>query len=76
VGADQLLVSNAIILPISGWLSSVMGRKRFYMTCVFVFTVSSLLCGLAPSLGWLIFFRVVAGNGRRRTGAQRAGNPG
>src|ERR1700685_3316005 len=46
------LVSNAIILPISGWLSSVMGRKRFYMTCVFVFTASSLLCGLPPSPGW------------------------
>jgi len=57
------LVSNAIILPISGWLSSVMGRKRFYMTCVFLFTASSLLCGLAPSLGWLIFFRVLQGMG-------------
>ena len=57
------LVSNAIILPISGWLSSVMGRKRFYMTCVFLFTASSLLCGLAPSLGWLIVFRVMQGMG-------------
>ena len=42
------LVSNAIILPISGWLSNVMGRKRFYMTCVALFTISSLLCGMAP----------------------------
>ena len=57
------LVSNAIILPISGWLASVIGRKRFYMTCVALFTVSSLLCGLAPSLGWLIFFRVMQGIG-------------
>jgi DHA2 family multidrug resistance protein len=57
------LVSNAIILPISGWLSSVMGRKRFYMTCVALFTGSSLLCGLAPSLDWLIFFRVLQGMG-------------
>jgi DHA2 family multidrug resistance protein len=57
------LVSNAIILPISGWLSAVMGRKRFYMTCVFMFTVSSLLCGLAPSLSWLIIFRVIQGMG-------------
>src|SRR5580700_9932428 len=39
------LVSNAIILPLSGWLSSVIGRKRFYMTCVVIFTVSSFLCG-------------------------------
>jgi MFS transporter, DHA2 family, multidrug resistance protein len=57
------LVSNAIILPISGWLSSVLGRKRFYMTCVALFTASSLCCGLAPSLGWLLFFRVMQGIG-------------
>src|SRR5471032_1508828 len=57
------LVSNAIILPISGWLSLVVGRKRFYMICVGVFGVSSLLCGIAPSLGWLIFFRVLQGMG-------------
>jgi MFS transporter, DHA2 family, multidrug resistance protein len=57
------LVSNAIVLPISGWLSGVVGRKRFYMTCVTLFTVSSLLCGLAPSLGWLIFLRVLQGAG-------------
>jgi DHA2 family multidrug resistance protein len=57
------LVSNAIILPISGWLSTIMGRKRFYMTCVALFTVSSFLCGLAPNLGMLIFFRVLQGLG-------------
>jgi DHA2 family multidrug resistance protein len=57
------LVSNAIVLPMSGWLSSRMGRKRFYMSCVAVFTVSSFLCGLAPSLGMLIFFRVLQGAG-------------
>jgi DHA2 family multidrug resistance protein len=57
------LVSNAIVLPISGWLSSRMGRKRFYMTCVAIFTLSSFLCGMAPSLGWLIFFRVLQGIG-------------
>jgi DHA2 family multidrug resistance protein len=57
------LVANAIILPISGWLASVMGRKRFYMTCVALFTVSSMLCGLAPSLNWLLFFRVLQGIG-------------
>jgi DHA2 family multidrug resistance protein len=57
------LVSNAIVLPISGWLATVIGRKRFYMLCVTLFGVSSLLCGLAPSLSWLIFFRVVQGIG-------------
>jgi DHA2 family multidrug resistance protein len=57
------LVSNAVILPISGWIASRVGRKRFYMTCVGLFTVSSFLCGLAPSLGWLIFFRILQGMG-------------
>ncbi len=57
------LVSNAIVLPISGWLSRVIGRKRFYMSCVALFTISSLLCGMAPSLGMLIFFRVLQGIG-------------
>src|ERR1700755_596219 len=57
------LVSNAIILPISGWLSTIMGRKRFYMICVALFTVSSFLCGFAPNLGMLIFFRVLQGLG-------------
>jgi len=57
------LVSNAIVLPISGWLASTLGRKRFFMTCLFLFTLSSLLCGLAPSLGLLLFFRVLQGAG-------------
>jgi DHA2 family multidrug resistance protein len=57
------LVSNAIVLPISGWLASIIGRKRFYMGCVALFTISSLLCGLAPSLQMLIFFRVLQGIG-------------
>jgi MFS transporter, DHA2 family, multidrug resistance protein len=57
------LVSNAVVLPISGWLATVLGRKRFYMGCVALFTISSLLCGLAPSLTWLIVFRVLQGAG-------------
>src|SRR6266404_3292149 len=57
------LVSNAIILPISGWLAGALGRKRFFMSCLAVFTVSSLLCGLAPSLGLLLLFRVLQGAG-------------
>jgi len=57
------LVANAIILPMGGWFSMLMGRKRFYMTCVAIFTLSSLLCGFAPSLGMLVFFRVLQGLG-------------
>jgi len=57
------LVSNAIVLPISGWLATTIGRKRFYMICVVLFTISSFLCGIAPSLGWLVFFRVLQGLG-------------
>src|ERR1700746_630819 len=45
------LVSNAIVLPISGWFAGVFGRKRFFMMCLIVFTLSSLLCGIAPTLG-------------------------
>src|SRR6201998_2901784 len=55
------LVANAVVLPLSAWLSRVFGRKNYYMTCVALFTVSSLMCGLAPSLGLLIFFRVLQG---------------
>jgi DHA2 family multidrug resistance protein len=57
------LVSNGIILPISAWLATRFGRKRFYMTCVALFAASSFLCGLAPSLGLLVFFRVLQGVG-------------
>src|SRR5271165_3289783 len=57
------LVSNAIVLPLSGWLSSLVGRKRFYMACVIVFTVSSFLCGFAHSLGMLVVFRILQGAG-------------
>jgi MFS transporter, DHA2 family, multidrug resistance protein len=57
------LVSNAIVLPISGWFSSVLGRKRFFLLCLAIFTLSSLLCGIAPSLGSIILFRVLQGAG-------------
>jgi len=57
------LVSNAIILPMSGWLAGALGRKRFFMSCLVIFTVSSLLCGFAPSLGFLLLFRVLQGAG-------------
>src|SRR6516165_11190659 len=53
------LVSNAIVLPISGWLAATFGRKRFFMACLTIFTLSSLACGFAPSLGLLLVFRVM-----------------
>ena len=55
------MVANAIILPTSAWLSALLGRKRFYMGCVLLFTLSSLACGLAPTLPSLVFFRVLQG---------------
>src|SRR5437764_10655573 len=55
------LVANAIILPMTGWLASMFGRKRLLMLSVVGFTASSFLCGLAPTLGTLIFFRVLQG---------------
>ncbi len=57
------LIANAVVLPVSGWLSNVIGRKRFYMICVALFTIASLLCGLATSLTALIIFRVLQGLG-------------
>jgi MFS transporter, DHA2 family, multidrug resistance protein len=57
------LVSNAIVLPISGWFASMLGRKRFFLICLVIFTVSSLLCGIAPSLGAIIAFRIMQGAG-------------
>jgi DHA2 family multidrug resistance protein len=57
------LVANAIILPMGGWFSMLLGRKRFYMICVALFTLSSALCGLAPTLGLLILFRILQGLG-------------
>ncbi len=57
------LVASAIIIPISGWLSEVIGRKRYYMMCVALFTIASLLCGLATNLPMLIVFRVLQGLG-------------
>jgi DHA2 family multidrug resistance protein len=57
------LVANAVILPASAYLTTFLGRKRFYMICVALFGVSSMLCGLAPSLGVLVFCRILQGAG-------------
>jgi hypothetical protein len=63
LGAHQLPVSNAIVLPMGGWISSVMGRRNFFLLCIIIFTVSSFLCGAAPSLPMLLVFRVMQGIG-------------
>lgn len=55
------LVSNAVVLPMTGWLSRMFGRKRFLMTCIVLFTLASLACGAAPNLASLIFFRILQG---------------
>ena len=60
---SSYLVANAVILPLSAWLAAQFGRKRFYMTCVVLFGISSLMCGLAPNLTMLVFFRVLQGLG-------------
>jgi DHA2 family multidrug resistance protein len=57
------LVSNAIVLPLTGWFSKLIGRKQFFICCTATFTLSSVLCGLAPSLPLLVFFRVLQGAG-------------
>jgi DHA2 family multidrug resistance protein len=57
------LVSNAIVLPMTGWLATTFGRKRLFLLCITVFTVTSLLCGIAPSLSMLVLFRVIQGAG-------------
>jgi DHA2 family multidrug resistance protein len=55
------LVANAIVLPLSGWMIGMIGRKRYYMSCVFLFTVASAACGAAPSIEVLIFCRILQG---------------
>jgi MFS transporter, DHA2 family, multidrug resistance protein len=57
------LVSNAIVLPASNWCSLKFGRKRFLMTCVTIFTISSFLCGAAPTLAFMLIARVIQGAG-------------
>jgi DHA2 family multidrug resistance protein len=57
------LVSNAIVLPLGGWISSLMGRRNFFVMCIVIFTIASFLCGAAPTLGMLLVFRVIQGAG-------------
>jgi DHA2 family multidrug resistance protein len=55
------LVTNAAVMPVSGWLSGRFGRKRFFVTCIIGFSMASLACGLAPSLGALVLLRALQG---------------
>jgi DHA2 family multidrug resistance protein len=57
------LVSNAVVLPMTGWLATTFGRKRLFLLCISLFTLTSLLCGVAPSLSILVLFRVIQGAG-------------
>jgi DHA2 family multidrug resistance protein len=57
------LVANAIVLPLGGWASNVMGRKNFFLLCITIFTISSFLCGIAPTLPMLLVFRILQGAG-------------
>src|ERR1700742_600494 len=57
------LVSNAVVLPMGGWAASIIGRKRFFQLCLIIFTVSSFLCGIAPTLPILLLCRVIQGAG-------------
>src|SRR6195952_372452 len=57
------LVANAVILPMSAWLSRVFGRKTYYMACVALFTITSFFCGIAPSLNIMLLARVLQGIG-------------
>ncbi len=57
------LVANAIMLPITGWITSVVGRKRFFLICITLFTTASFVCGIAPSFGFLLIARAIQGAG-------------
>ena len=57
------LVANAVILPASNWFALKFGRKRFLITCVIIFTISSFFCGAAPSLALMLVARIVQGAG-------------
>jgi DHA2 family multidrug resistance protein len=69
------LVSNAIVLPAAGWMVSALGRRRYFLICLSVFTLSSILCGMATSLPMLLAGASHPGRGRRRIAAHGAGHP-
>src|SRR5436305_4344983 len=59
----SFLIANAVIIPISGWLADVIGRKRYYMISVALFTIASLVCGISSNLTMLVIARIVQGIG-------------
>ena len=61
--STSYLISNAVVLPASGWLAAYFGRKRYFIVSIVVFTVASFFCGMAPSLGFLVLARIVQGAG-------------
>lgn len=60
---SSYLMANAVIVPITGWLTAYFGRKRLYLTCVVIFITASVLCGISNSLEMLVFFRIIQGLG-------------
>ena len=54
-------IANAIVLPVSSWLSERIGRRQYYLGCIVLFTLTSVACGLAPNLTFLIIFRILQG---------------
>lgn len=70
------LVSNAIVLPLGAWASSVIGRKNFFLACIVIFTIASFLCGAAPSLAILLLCRVLQGAGGGGTATDGASHHG
>src|SRR5580658_3969865 len=55
------IIANAIVLPLSGWLGTQFGRRKYYISCILIFTAASVACGLAPNLTTLIVFRIIQG---------------
>ena len=55
------MIANSIVLPIAAWIGSRMGRKNYFTSAILIFTVASFACGIAPNLGFLIFFRILQG---------------
>ena len=65
------LISNAIVIPSTAWFGQRIGRKRFLLACVGIFTLASFLCGVATSLPMLLAMRIVQGAGGQRSGGSR-----
>src|SRR5438477_7166909 len=55
------IIANAIVLPVSGWLGTQIGRRKYYVGCILIFTLTSVACGFAPNLHTLIVFRILQG---------------